>query len=367
MDNLIVNFRPRVQKNVVILLKRQLNLHEGNIRVRVGQEVHPEDILGEGRPLSGFRTINVAGYALKKKIGQNIYKGELLAVKERMLGLNHQIILAPTDGIIESFGDKGLLKIRLASKSIKLVSGVLGIVDYIDTKLGIVSIRTMANLINGILGTGIEREGVLNILGSSDSLISSKYIKTNQEKQILVGGSIVFMDGLKQAVDMGVSGIISGGINAKDYKTMAGGGWGKDPTRWVDVGLSVIITEGFGSVLMGEDIFSLLNSHNGQFAIIDGNKKLIILPKYDSEAMIYIRKVKIPENSTLGFGDLESSDLKIGSMVRVISQDLLGIEGKVIQIDQKPSQLPSGIKTYLVTLESQKRKIRVPYSNVEII
>lgn len=377
MEQLCTNCRLRIKRNAVILIKRQLRSSQGNIKVQVGQEVKPEDVLGDGQNLRGIRTINLASelqvnpkkaiFYLKKQIGQNIYKGELLAFKDEVFGFKKKILLSPTDGVIDSITNDGILRIRLSPKTSRLLSGVNGIVDKVNQQSGTIAIRTVADIIWGMFGTGGEREGIVKVIDAPETLISSRQIKGEYEKQIIVGGSLIFLDGLKEAVILGVAGVVSGGIDARDYKTMAGGGWGKSFARWSDVGLSVVVTEGFGSIPIGNDIFSVLKEHDGKFVLIDGNKGLIILPNYGEEAMMYIRRNNIPETVGILTPAVDTAALEIGMKVRILSQPLVGIQGKIIAIDQNMTQLPSGITTHLITVETKYKKVRVPYPNIEVL
>jgi len=57
----------------------------------------------------------------------------------------------------------------------------------------------------------------------------------------------------------------------------------------------------------------------------------------------------------------------VGMRVRVVGNSYLGEQGKVLAIDQAETLLPSGIKAFLLTLETATRKIKVPVANCEVI
>ena len=379
MNQLFGSYRLRIEKNKIIHIRRRLINAKGQIKVSVGQEVCPQDVVAEGHTCSGFRTIHLAaelkvsrkkadGY-LMRQIGQNIYQGELLAMKKDFLGLSKQLILSPVDGVIETYDHQnGNLKIQLTPKTIRLVSGVYGIVDAIDEVTGTVLIRTMANMVYGVLGSGKEREGLLKILGPSDMLTSSKQIPSQAQGRIVVAGGLVFMAALEKALDVRLNGIISGGINASDYRSMAGGQWNIWHKHWSDVGLSLMVTEGFGAAPIGEDIFSLLQNYNESFVMLDGNRSRLILPINEQNSMIYIRKTGLPTKLQADPSpEVGLWPIREGVRVRIVSTPFLGLQGKVEAIDQTLTKLPSGLETYLVTVGSGSRKIRVPYSNLEVM
>lgn len=378
-DQLVVATRLRVRKNIVTHIKRQMPMEKGRLHVVLGQEVSPGDVLGEGQTPMGFRTIHLTGELgddpkkaildLKRRIGQTIFQGELLAEKHDLFGLRKKMLLSPVDGVIDFYdGEKGNLRIKLIPKQVKLISSVYGIVDGVDAKTGTILIRSLVSAIYGVLGSGKEREGILKLIGSPEDLISSKQIAETTRGQILAGGAMVFPEALHKAVGLQVAGIISGGINASDFKTIKGGKLDVVRSDWSDVGLSLMVTEGFGSICMGDDVYTTLREHAGKVAILDGNRARLILPINDQSSMIYIRKTKLPPKAVLEEGMVTGeAEVKVGVSVRVLSSPVLGSQGKVEAIDRTLSELPSGIKTFMVTVATKSRKLRVPYQNLEIV
>ena len=378
MSQLLVNARQRVIGNRIICVRRSLPFGKGQIEAKVGEEVSPATVLGEGQTPSGFRSIHLAtelevapdkaAKFLLKKIGDTIFEGELLASNEQMFGLQKRAITSPIDGILDYYNEySGNLRLKLLPKPNKLVSGVYGVVQKVDESKKEVYIKTLASLIYGVLGSGQERDGLLKVLGSSEALISSKQITEDMKGKIIVGGSIVFADALEKAVEVGVTGIISGGINTGDYLSVSGGSWKFDEKKWSDVGLSLLITEGLGSIPLSEDIFELLIKHHDRFALIDGNSRYLILPSNDQSSMAYIRKTDMQMDLHQTVEVEQVCELKVGSHVRLIANQVIGVLGVVESIDQKPSLLPSGISIIMVTVVTKRRKYLVPYTNLEII
>jgi hypothetical protein len=73
---------------------------------------------------------------------------------------------------------------------------------------------------------------------------------------------------------MGVSGIVTGGVDQKDLTDFMGREIGLGVTGTESVGLTLIITEGFGVYPMRDETFSLLKSHEGKNASIDGTTQI---------------------------------------------------------------------------------------------
>lgn len=373
--NFFAPFKVRVEKDIVTRIIRTLPT-KGELKVREGQQVSPDEIIGSALFASGFRIVNLAaelsvnpkeaGNYLVKSLNERIYRGELLAFKKGGLFGDKKMITAPTDGTLEFLNPKtGELKISFFPKKVNLPSGVFGIVEKVDPERCQLIIRTQVSRINGVFGTGRMREGILHILGKKDELYNGTIQGGVFEGHILVGGSLFFKDTISWAISQGIKGLISGGINASDYRAMAGGRLLFPKKLDNDIGIALVICEGFGAVPIGDDIFNILSAYQGKFVFIDGNKGIINLPSFSSASLTKVR------NTTLApLQDYESSgtiELKVGLRVKIVGNSYFGAQGKILAIDKSETLLPSGLRTVLATVETSRRKIQVPVANLEAI
>lgn len=375
MIDIPVNKRIRVIENRAIHIKRSL-LGKGKILVAVREEVKPDDILGQSIYSAGFMVVELAkrlGVSndsapkyLQRPVGKIIYKGELLAFKKDLL--SKKVILAPTDSLIESYDQSsGKLRLTFVPKEKVLTAGVYGIVDYVDANSGEVYIKTVVNEVYGILGTGRLRSGILRFLDHQSDLVTPAQITEDLSQHVIVAGSLIYGEALKKAAGFGVSGMISGGLNVHDFKAMSSS---IDPKVKVesDVGLSLVATEGFGPIPIGDDIFRILSRHEQKFVLINGNRSQIILPSGTQDSILALRKIALPLNGALDNKPEESqANLKLGDMVRVVWPPFMGLQGKVINIDQTVTRLESGVSTYMVTVETSQRKVKISSLNIEVL
>lgn len=374
--NLTVNLRERVRVNSIIRIKRSLE-GLGSLSITQGQELKPHDILGKYRLSAGFVTIKLAKLLsaspeegtnfLQRKIGEKIYKGELLALKQGLFG--KKVVTAPTDGIIDEYiPETGELLLKYLPKEVSLTAGVIGIAEEVNKQIGEVVIKTVATEIFGVVGSGKGRSGILEIIDGKDHLTNEPQLNERMKGHIIVAGALIYKDALQRAIEFGISGIVSGGINADDFLSISGG---IDPSTRLgtDVGISFLATEGFGAIPLGDDIFRLLTAYQGKFVFLTGNSSKLILPSLDPDIIILLKKVSLPPLSRTPERqpEVKTHELKLGSKVRVIWQPYMGSQGIVKQIDQTATSLSSGISTYLVTVETPQQKLRVPYPNIELI
>jgi len=370
--------RLRFEKDVITRVIRTLN-GQGKFSIQIGQEVSPEDIIGSSTVSLGFRTINLSTQLsvspkdvkkyLKKEFGQRIYKGELLAYKEGGLISSKKVVVSPTDGILDFLNtNTGELRMSFLPNKSDLASGVFGIVDYIDNSKGTALIRTQVSKIYGVLGTGKSREGIIRRVSSRDDLISAAKISLKDVEHILLGGSLVYKEAVSAAISAGIHGIITGGINAKDYRGMAGGRLVFPRKLDNDIGITIIVCEGFGSIPIGLDVYEILSEFDGRFVTIDGNLGVINLPSFESKSMKRVKATSLPSANNISAS--ESSELlevKVGQKVRVVGASFRGEQGKVLSVDRSATMLDSALQAFMVTIETKTRKIQMPSTNIEII
>lgn len=379
---MLANRRLRIEYDVITRIHRSLPPGKAEVTVTVGAQVAPNTIVGTSQMSAGFRTINLAqslsvdpkevGKYLQRPVGQKIFKGELLAYRAGGILQNKLFIVSPADSIIDFLDpNTGTVRLNFLPQRIELPAAAFGIVEHIDKDLGLVVIKTQATKIYGVLGSGNRREGNLINLGSRGSIIDASKIKKEYAGHIIIGGGLIYKDAITSAVSGGVNGIITGGINAKDYSSISGGRIKGKKAVGTDIGISVFVAEGFGSLPISGNIYQLLQKNIGKFAILDGNRSEIVLPSDKSDSMIKVKTTVLPQlekwDTMQLLSDIEAEEIEVGRLVRVIGSSFMGEEGKIVFIDQSATLLPSGVKTYLVTLETGARKIQVPFTNIELI
>lgn len=376
-----MNYAPnriRAEKDVIVRVYRGLR-GKGVINVSPNQQVSPSDIIGTAQISPGFRTVNLSkllGVApkdiskyLKKSLGQKIYRGELLAYRKKWLLGGEKVVTSPSDGVLD-FLNTGTGELRMAflPQKADLPAGVFGIVEEVDKDKGKVVIKTQASILHGIFGSGRVRDGMLRIICKRDELISKSFISSKHGGEVIVGGSLIFKDAISDAISAGISGIITGGINAKDYKGMAGGRIVFPKKLENDIGVSIVACEGFGSIPIGEDIYEILQKYDGKFVSIDGNKGIIILPSFESDSIEKVKKTQLPlQDSLINSVDAEAVEIRAGVKVRIVGNSFAGEQGRVTALDKTETLLLSGIKAILATIETERRKIKVPVANLEVI
>lgn len=375
MSNLLANYRPQIKLNYPRLVIRAMH-GPGTFSVAVGDVISPETVLGKYQTSSGFSSINLASRLhvapaegekyLQKPLNSRIYRGELLAIKKSLLGDN--VITAATDGIIDSYNAQtGELRLRFFPRDVSLPGGVFGVVEEVDQKNAHVAIKTFVNEISGVVGSGHQRLGLIKAVKNPSNLAKPTDLTSDMVDNIAVLGALVDRDVLIQAVTLGLHGVISGGINFRSFKPLVNK-FDANVNMITDVGTTVCITEGFGPNSISEEIFALLIKHQDQIAYISGEPARIMLPCATAESISSLQKIVLPPHrETPEAGEVDVKNIDLGQKARIIWPPFMGTVGKIIAIDAAPTTLASGVATYLVTIETSSRKIKVPYPNLELI
>ena len=259
---------------------------QGEVLVGVGDAVEPEEVLVRGTVRNpdirevkvyaklGIEPDEVERYMLKEE-GDEVKEDEVIAIYRAFFGRFTRTCRSPMDGTIDVFMKKsGQVFIRGMPIPVEARAHVPGRVVEVIPGEGAV-VEANAALVNGVFGVGGEARGELAfaVNGPGEPLTTEVMDETHGGK-ILVGGSIVTLDALKKAVKLGVSGIITGGVDQKDLTDFIGRELGMGVTGVEEAGLTLIVTEGFGVYPMKAETFRFLRSHEGSRASADGTTQI---------------------------------------------------------------------------------------------
>ncbi len=364
----------KVLEATVVRKERRLPL-PGKVLVKKGDKVKGEDVVARTMIPGDVHTVNVAGIlgilaediesVMKKKVGDKVEKNEVIAESKGFFGLFRSTAQSPAEGTIESISKvTGQVIIREPAKPVEVNAYIDGEVVEIIGEEGVV-IESTASFIQGIFGIGGEARGEITVaVNSNEEVLTSAHIKTEHRGKIVVGGSLIQYDAIQRAVEVGVVGLVAGGIEDTTLKKFLGYDIGVAITGSEEKGITLVITEGFGKLNMVERTFNLLRKLEGQLASINGATQIragvirpeIIVPVKD-------RKVKPQIRTKLEQG------LEIGTIVRIIRSPYFGRIGKVTQLPVQLQKIETEARVRVVEieLEDTKERVIVPRANVEII
>lgn len=347
---------------------------EGTVLVEVGDEVDFNSTLARTEIPGNAEILNVTeilgvdpgdvfDYSLKKK-GDAFEEGELLAKNVAFWGLVKKFVYAPFSGTTESVsGLTGQIIIRQHKIPLEINAYIKGKVVEVLPKKGAV-IETKAAFIQGIFGFGGENHGeIAVVVESPEELLTEEKVGPEHQGKVIVGGSGVTSEAYQRALEVGVKGIVVGGLDVEDLIEILGEDIGVAITGEENIDITVIATEGFGALPISERTFNLLKNMEGRMSAINGTTQIragvlrpeIIIP-YDN-----------PDEMKESKEEFSDGMIK-GSLVRVIRAPYFGEIAKVTDLPINLQRVESGSKVRVIELELEDGKgVTVPRANVEII
>jgi len=362
----------KVKRCVTIKKSRRLPI-SGEVFVKEGERVEHGTIVARTDigsyprilPISrmiGVKPENLHRYMLKQ-VGDTVEEGELLALYSAFFRIIYRSVESPIKGTVGLISDiTGQVVLNREPIPVEVEAYIPGKVVEVLPREGAV-IETNAALIQGIFGIGGESHGRLRIaVESPDEVLTADMIRSDDQGVIIVGGSMVTADALQKGVGAGVSCIVVGGVRHEDLTTFMGEEFGVAITGQEDLGVTLILTEGFGRMSMSQITFDLLKEFEGYRASVNGSTQI--------RAGVLRPEIIIPheEAETLNIDELPAVGLVLGTLVRIIRQPFFGAFGEVIRLPIKLHQVESESRVRVLDVKLTDGSIvTVPRANVEII
>lgn len=361
----------RVAEYAIVRRERRLPL-KGEVLVARGQSVRATQPVARTLIPGNVQTVNVANAigvdpaevvkALLKTVGEPIAAGEVLARRKGLFGLMDSKCSSPAAGVIESCSDiTGQVIVREPPMPIEVDAYIDGRVAEVLEGEGVV-IEAPAAFVQGIFGVGGETHGELALaVEHPDQELTADRLTSDLAGKIVVGGSYASHAVLQAAVRAGVHAVVVGGFDDRDLRELMGYDLGVAITGTETIGLTLVLTEGFGKMPMAERTFRLLSAHTGRPASVSGATQI--------RAGVLRPEIVIPleAQSTTGEADRRSTGLEIGSWIRCIREPYFGHIGRVTNLPPELQKLETEAHVRVLEVEFDGTRAVVPRANVELI
>ncbi len=363
-----------VTENHLIQKTRQLPL-EGEVRVQVGDLVKADDIVartdlpGKVFPVNVANQLGVDPGRLKEHmlfgVGDKVVKDQLIAGTDGFFGFFKSEALAVTTGTIETISAvTGLVIIQADPVPVEMDAYINGRVVEVIPGEGCV-VQAMGTMVQGIFGLGGETKGVIAMAATTpDQIIGPEHLTPEHAGKVVIGGAYVTIAGLKRAVELGVAALVTGGFDYDEIKELLGYEVGVAITGGEDLGTTLIVTEGFGSIGMAPATFELLKRRVGDRASVNGATQIragVIRP----EIIVTFDNADVP---TERVERPEPKGIEIGDLVRGIRAPWFGRIGTVKDLPVQPIRVDSETTVRVLTVDfGDGEDSLLPRSNVERI
>jgi len=352
-----------VTPRTVVSKKRILPL-PGAVLVKVGEAVSSASVVARAELPGKAHVVNLVNqlgilpedlpdYMIKRE-SDKIERGEVLAETKPLIKWFKTDVRSPITGTVETVSTAtGQVILREPPRPVELFAYLDGTVVEAFPGQG-VRVETTCAFIQGIFGIGGETWGEVVLAASSpDEDLTESLLTPHHAGKIVVGGAFAGAKVLARAKAVGIKGIVVGGMHDKDLRALLGYDLGVAITGTENVGLTLILTEGFGRIPMARKTFELLKKLEGRKACVSGATQIragVIRP----EIIVPLAQGERVEGIEAGQTGEARGGVKVGDPVRVIREPFFGRIGQVVG-------LPSGLT--LIPTESHVRVMEVMFSD----
>jgi pyruvate/2-oxoglutarate dehydrogenase complex dihydrolipoamide acyltransferase (E2) component len=351
---------------------------EGEVTVKAGDRVDAGTVVAQTFMEGDVFPMKVAGALgaqpkdlpglMLKKVGDAVRKDEPIARSKGIFGMMRTEARSTADGVIESVGDStGMVMVRGPKVPIEVRAYVAGTVVEVLPGEGAV-VEAAAALVQGIFGIGGEVHGpVAMACAAPDEELDADDVTPAMRGCVVVGGARMTAAAIARAREVGAAAVVSGGIDDQDLRDFLGHDIGVAVTGSERMGITLIVTEGFGSIAMAARTFALLASHAGRTASVNGATQIragVMRP----EIVVPLDAAAAGTGPAVAAGGATAGVLEVGTPVRVIRDPHFGVLGTVAALPEQPAVLGSGSKARVLEVAvAGGGRITVPRANVELI
>lgn len=363
----------RVTRRAVIRRERRLPL-KGEVLVEPGSAVRRDQVVARTQLPGDVATLNLVNrlgvspgelprYMLKRE-GDPVAVGEPLAETRPLIKWFKTTVASPVVGTVESVSTvTGQVILRQPPRPVEVLAYLDGTVAQVFPQEGIL-VETCGAFVQGIFGIGGERWGSLRVLANApDEVLDPRQLGSDCAGQVVVGGGLLTHAVIEQARQVGAAAVIGGGLRDQDLRQLLGYDLGVAITGTEEIGLTVIVTEGFGPIAMARKTFEILRSCAGREVSVSGATQIragvmrpeivVPLPDLTDESCEVAPK---------------SEGLKAGDLLRVIRVPHFGRIGRVSALPTELQQIESGARVRVLEVEFEDgARAVVPRANVELI
>ena len=362
-----------VSGDITVRRVRRLPI-KGEVLVKAGDEVAPDQVIAQALLPGPLQTLKLAEKLgvepkdvlamVKIQPGDAIEKGQLVAEGKKLFGIfKPPTAMSDYTGTVESISEvTGNALIREASIPVDITAYIQGRVAEVMPAEGAV-IETRCAMVQGIFGVGGERTGVIRVaVAAPTDVLDANSIQDSDAGKILVGGAGITYEAMVKGNQVGVKGLLAGGIKDSDLVKFLGYDIGVAITGQESIALTMLVTEGFGYLAMAQRTFELLKSLEGKTASINGATQIragVIRPEVICP---------LPADTAESTVANQAFELKVGTPIRVIREPYFGKLGTVTDLPAQLQKVESGTEVRVLKANIDgEGEVMVPRANVEII
>lgn len=366
-----------VSSDTVITKTRRLPL-KGKVLVERGALVSPDTIVARAELPGVMHSVKAAAAlgiepndlpaVLGVAVGDTVQKGQVIAQTRGLWGLFRSEAKSNAAGVVELVSPvTGTVGVREPSTPIEVAAYLPGVISDILPGEG-ATITAHGALVQGIFGVGGERRAPLRAAVSApDKPLTENDLTSDMAGCLVVGGANVSLAALRRAAEVGVSGIVVGGIVDEDLIAFLGHDIGVAITGHEDIPFSLVLTEGFGTIAMARRTFDLLTTLEGRAASFSGATQIragVIRP----EIIVAVETTQASQTTSSASPAEDGGALAVGAPIRIIREPYFGVLATVAALPPALTRVASGAEVRVLEARLPSGElVTVPRANVELL
>jgi hypothetical protein len=356
------------------LQRRRILPLKGDVTVEVGSTVQRTDVVARTDLPGNVASVNVVNRLgieaaqlkqyITKNEGDSVERDEIIAETRPLIKWFKSTVKSPISGTIESISTiTGQILLRHPPRPVSVTAYVDGMVVEVVPEEGVV-VETEGAFIQGIFGVGGEAWGPIKVVSpDAGRVVTPDEIDSSCKGCVLVLGAMAAVDTIQKAIEVKASGVIAGGINADDLKNLLGYDLGVAITGTEDIGITIVVTEGFGKIAIADRTYEILSACEGMVASINGATQIRAGVQRPECIVPSATPVAPSEQSHTGDGGLQ-----VGAQVRIIREPYFGRIGEVTSLPSELQVVESETSVRVLEVRfDDGATVIVPRANVESV
>jgi hypothetical protein len=225
-------------------------------------------------------------------------------------------------------------------------------------------VETEGSFIQGIFGVGGETCGRLELaLHDPAKDLEPEMLKAEHAGKVVVGGACLSIDSIRRAQQIGIKALVAGGLDDAVLRQLLGYDLGVAITGSEQLGLTLVITEGFGRMTIANRTFALLEKFTGRKVSVNGATQI--------RAGVMRPEIIIPLGNPVIQAEEQAAKnigMTVGSPVRVIRMPHFGAMGEVVDLPPELQVVESEARVRVLRVRFPDGTVEtLPRANVEMI
>ncbi len=338
-----------------ILRRERLLPEPGEVLVQVGDFVQAMDVVARLHLPSHIQAVDVARDLrlrdedirpyLTRELGETVKAGEPVAVRRGRLGLGGRAARAPVDGRLWRIVGRWVL-LEGEPRPLEVRAYLRGRVVQVVESRGAV-VETQAALVEGAWGTGGEGYGVLKVLAGRTDPLDRAAVDISCRGSVVVCGLLDSPEVLQELAKVQAQGVVTGSLRARVLPVAE------------EIGLPLVVTEGFGTAPMNPDAYALLAQHEGDEVSLLGCAA-------DAHAERW-PEVAIPVSDSGEPAPEPPADITVGARVRVLRGPRMGEVGMVQALPLRPQPVDGAVRWGARVRLEGGELVFIPWNNLALV